>query len=195
LFVGGTLIRRFDGFRRLCRAAAADYGHPLTVTDEAMLLANRILAGLGGPPAAAEVRGRADSDIVPLLLLFFLTQEMPCRIGLLGQAEPVLTRLKGLVHLFSHAVYPKLSGEGALSFQDVVKELGPSGAVLRPLVQYDDQDGEPLSIALAGAAGRVGVGAEHGPYTLAVLLGEGGGPAPLAPVAEGGLHPVVLILP
>lgn len=194
MFLGGTLIKRFDGFRRLCRRAAEEYRHPLTMTDSDMLLANRVLAGLGGPPAASQVKGRFESDGLPLLLLFLLTQEFPCRAGLLGQSEPVMGRVKGLVHLLGHAAYPLISGQGPLSFQDVVKELGAGGAILRPMVRYDDADGEPLSIDLTGAQGRLGTGAEHGPYHLAVLLGEGAGPAPLAQ-PEGALHPTVLLLP
>lgn len=194
MFVGGVLIRRFDGFRRLCRKAAEEYGTPLLVTDADMLLANRVLASLGGPPAASEVRGRFEGDTLPLLLLFFLTQEMPCRVGLLGNAEPVMARVKSLVHLLGQAVYPMVSGQGALAFQDVVKELGPSGAILRPSLTYDERDGEPVSVSAAGAAGRLGVGADHGPYTLAVLLGESSGPAPLAAGAEGDLHPAVLVV-
>ena len=192
MFLGGTLIRRFDGFRRLCRRAAEEYGHPLAMTEADLLLANRVLAGLGGPPAASQVKGRFESDGLPLLLLFFLTQEMPCRAGLLGNAEPVMGRLKGLVHLLGHGVYPLISGHPPLAFQDVVKELGTATAVLRPCVRYD-QEGEPLSLDLTGSGGRLGVGPEHGPYNLAVLLGEGAGPAPLRQ-PEDGLHPTVLML-
>lgn len=191
MFMGGTLIRRFDGFRRLCRRAAEEYRHPLTITDEDLLLANRVLAGLGGPPAASQVKGRFTADGLPLLLMFLLTQELECRVGLLGQADEVLGRVKGLVHLLGHGVYPMVSGGPPLAFQDVVKELAASGAVLRPCMRYD-QDGEPLTLDLIGAAGRVGVGPEHGPYTLAVLLGEGAGPAPLRQPDE--LHPVVLVI-
>jgi hypothetical protein len=194
MFVGGTLIRRFDGFRRLCRRAAEEYRHPLAVTEADMLLANRLLAGLGGPPAASEIRGRFEGDTLALLLLFFLTQELPVRAGLLGNAEPVMGKVKSLVHVFGHATYPLLTGRPALNFQDVVRELGPAGATLKPLVRYDDQDGEPLTIDLLGAAGRLGVGPEEGPYTLAVLLGAQSGPAPLSPVVDG-LHATVLVHP
>lgn len=186
------LIRRFDGFRRLCRRAAEEYRQPLSLTDSDMLLINRVLAALGGPPAASEVRGRFESDGLPLLLLFLLTQELDCRVGLLGDAEPVLGKLKGLAHLLGHGVVPMLTGQTPLSFQDVVRELGPAGAALKPLVSYD-QDGEPEAIAPSGAAGRLGVGPDHGPYTLAVMLGGAAGPAPLRPAA-GTLHPTVLLL-
>lgn len=193
VYVGGTLIRRFDGFRRLCRQAAEEYRHPLTVTDGDMILANRTLAGLGGPPAASEVRGTSEGDGLPLLLLFLLTGEIPCHIGLLGNSEPVMARLKALAHLLGHGVYPLVTGKPALGFQEVVRELGAGGAVLRPLLHYD-QEGEPTAMDLSGAAGRLGVGPEAGPYTLAVYLGEAAGPAPLAR-SEGDLHPAVLILP
>ncbi|HWI52513.1 MAG TPA: hypothetical protein VNT01_10285, partial [Symbiobacteriaceae bacterium] len=143
------------------------------------------------PPAASEVRGRFEGDGLALLLLFLLAQEMDIRAGLLGRAEETLGRLKGLVHLFGQAAYPLVAGRPALAFQDVVRELGPAGAVLKPLVRYD-QDGEPLSVDLLGAGGRLGVGPEHGPYTLALLL-DGAGPAPLRPV-EPDLHPVVAVL-
>ncbi|HWI61646.1 MAG TPA: hypothetical protein VNT75_07410 [Symbiobacteriaceae bacterium] len=190
MFVGGTLIRQFDGFRRLCRRAAEEYRHPLTLSEGDLVFVNRILAALGGPPAASEVRGRFDSDGLPLLLLFLLTQEMEIRAGLLGDASAPLAHLKGLCHLLGQAAYPLVTGRPQLAFQDVVRELGPTGAVLKPLVRYD-ADGEPLTIDLIGAAGRLGVGPEHGPYTLAVLL-DGSGPAPLRQAA-GGLHPAVAI--
>lgn len=191
MFIGGTLIRRFDGFRRLCRRAAAEYGHSLTFGDDDLVLANRVLAALGGPPAASQVRGRfGSSDGLPLLLLFLMTQELDCRVGLLGDAEAAMGRLKGLAHLFGQAAYPLATGRPALAFQEVVRELGPAGAVLKPLVSYDE-DGEPAAIDLQGAAGRLGVGPEHGPYTLAVML-EGAGPAPLR-TGGGVLHPAVLI--
>ncbi|HYF93450.1 MAG TPA: hypothetical protein VD969_14650 [Symbiobacteriaceae bacterium] len=191
MFVGGMLIRRFDGFRRLCRRAAAEYGHPLRVTDGELLLANRVLAALGGPPAASEVRGRFAADGLPLLLLFLLTQELDCRVGLIGRADAEMSRLKGLVQLFGQAACPMVTGGPPLAFTDVVRELGPSGALLAPVVRYD-QDGEPLTVAATGAGGRVGVGPEHGPYTLAFLL-AGAGPAPLRP-ADGQLHPAVVVL-
>jgi hypothetical protein len=191
VFVGGLLIRRFDGFRRLCRRAAEEYRHPLTITEGDMVLVNRVLAALGGPPAASEVRGRFESDGLPMLLLFLLTQELDCRVGLVGDAEETLARLKGLAHLLGHGVFPMLTGQAPLSFQDVVRELGPAGAVLKPLVAYD-QDGEPEALAGSGAGGRLGVGPEHGPYTLAVMLGAAG-PAPLRPT-DGTLHPTVLLL-
>jgi hypothetical protein len=186
------LIRRFDGFRRLCRRAAEEYRHPLSLTEGDMLLANRVLAALGGPPAASEVRGRFESDGLPLLLLFLLTQELDCRAGLVGNAEETLAKLKGLAHLLGHGVYPMLTEAAPLAFQDVVREMGPSGAALKPLVSYD-QDGEPAAIATSGAAGRLGVGPEQGPYTLAIMLCGAAGPAPLRP-ADGTLHPTVLLL-
>lgn len=192
MFIGGHLIKRFDGFRRLCRHAANEFGHQLNMPDPDLLLANRVLAALGGPPAAPEVRGRFEGDGLPLLIMFLLTQDLPCRVGLLGHSDAVLGRLKSLVHLLGHAAYPIVSGQGQLPFQEVVKELGPSGAILRPLVQYD-QNGEPIAFELTGAAGVLRTGSEGGPYTLAVLQGSGAGPAPLGTVSHG-LHPTVLLL-
>jgi hypothetical protein len=192
VFIGGILIRRFDGFRRLARQAADQYGHPLTITEADMLLANRVLAALGGPPAPAEVRGRFSPDGLPTLLLFLLTQEQPCRVGLLGNAEPVMGRLKSLAHLLGHSVCPLLSGQPPLPFQEVVRELGPTVAALRPLFQYDEA-GDPTGFEPQGAAGLVRTGPEGGPYTLAVLLGEGAVPAPLETVG-GPLHAAVLIM-
>lgn len=191
MFIGGTLIRRFDGFRRLLRHAADQIGESLTITDDDMLLCNRVMAALGGPPAASEVRGRMTTDALATLLLFLLTQDLPCRTGLLGQADRVMAKLKSLVHLLGHGAYPIVTGEGPLAFQDVVKELGAHGAVLRPLVRYD-QEGEPTAVDATGGAGALKVGPEGGPFTLAILLGAGAGPAPLAPA--GDLHPAVLIL-
>ncbi|MDB4895358.1 MAG: hypothetical protein JWN15_1620 [Firmicutes bacterium] len=192
LYIGGILIRRFDGFRRLCRHAAEEYHLPLTITEEEMLLANRVLAALGGPPAPAEVRGRFSADGLPALLLFLLTQEYPCRIGLLGDAEAVITRLKSLVHLLGHGACPVLSGEDPLGFQEVVKELGPNGVVLRPLFRYDEA-GEPVGFEPEGAAGAVRVGPGAGPYTLTVVPGQGARPASLA-CPGGDLHPAILVL-
>lgn len=192
MYIGGILIRRFDGFRRLCRNAAEEYHLPLTIGEDEMLLVNRVLAALGGPPAPSEVRGRFSADGLPALLLFLLTQEYPCRIGLIGDAEQVISRLKSLVHLLGHGACPLISGEPPLAFQEVVKELGPTGVVLRPLFRYDDA-GEPLGFEPEGGAGAVRVGPEAGPYTLAVVPGQGGRPASLGS-AGGELHPAVLVL-
>lgn len=194
MYTGGVLIKRFDGFRRLCRHAAAEFGQPLSILDTDMQLANRTLAALGGPPAPPQVRGRFSNDGLPLLLLFLLTGEWECRVGLLGSHEPVSARLKGLVHLLGHAVYPLLTGQPPLSFQEVVREMGPSGTTLRPCILYEDTNGEPERFSLTGARGQLRVGAEGGPYTLAVLLGAAPGPAPLSARTEL-LHPAVLILP
>ncbi|MFZ5823682.1 MAG: hypothetical protein ACOY94_05025 [Bacillota bacterium] len=192
MFIGGVLIRRFDGFRRLCRHAAEEFRLDLRMDEEDLLLANRVLAALGGPPAAAEVRGSFRGDGLALLLLFLLTQENPCRVGLIGQSEPVLGRVKALTHLLGHAVWPVVSGaKEPLGFQDVVKEIGPGGAQLRLLFRYDDQ-GEPIAVERTGAVASLRTGADGGPYTLAVLLGAQTGPVPLAPPAS--LHPAVLVV-
>lgn len=192
MFIGGTLIRRFDGFRRLCRHSALNLGTELYIPDGDMLLCNRVLAALGGPPAAQEVRGALAGDGLAVLLLFLLTQDLPCRAGLLGHPDPILTRIKSLVHLLGHGVYPTLTGSDPLPFQEVVRELGPSGVVLKPLLRYDET-GEPVEALPAGGAGAVRVGSEGGPYTLAVLQGSGTGLAPLG-AAGGPMHPAVLIL-
>jgi len=191
LYVGGTLIRRFDGFRRLCRHAAYEFQHKLSMPDEDLLLANRVLAALGGPPAASQVRGSFVGDGLGLLNLFLLTQEIPCRIGLVGDTEPAIARIKSLVHLFGHAVYPTVTGLGPMEFKQVVRELGPTSVLLRPLITYDS-DGEPLEILETGAAGQLLTGHDGGPYILAVLLNHQAGIAPLAS-AGGPLHPTVLI--
>lgn len=201
MFVGGTLIRRFDGFRRLCRQAALEFHHQLSLPDGDLLLANRVLAGLGGPPAAPEVRGSFTGDGLPLLLLFLLTQEIPCRAGLLGRSDPHLGRLKSLAHLLGHAAYPVLTGGPPLSFQEVVREIGASGARMRPVLTYD-AEGEPVQFRPEGAVASLGVGPDQGPYTLAVLLGPTSGPAPLLPSSPASeadesvpvLHPTVLHL-
>lgn len=186
------LIRRFDGFRRLCRYAAEEFRLDLQIDDEDLILANKTLAALGGPPMSSQVAGSFRGDGLPLLLLFLLTQEMECRVGLIGNAEPIMARLKALTHLLGHAVWPTLTGSREpLAFQDAVREIGPHGAVLRPLFHYD-ADGEPTSVDPSGAAASLRVGAEGGPYTLAVLLGDQAGPAPLA--QPGALHSAVLVV-
>lgn len=192
MFIGGTLIRQFDGFRRLCRRSAEEFRLPLSLPEEDRILANRVLAALGGPPARPQVEGEFTGDGLSLLLLFLLTQEHECRISLTGRSEESMARLKSLVHLFGHAAWPMLTGEAPLQFQQVVKELGPSGAILRPQVRYD-QEGEPVEILPTGAAGRLMTGPEGGPFTLAVLQGAAG-PAPLE-APGGALHPAVLVLP
>jgi hypothetical protein len=187
------LIRRFDGFRRLMRHAAGDCAHPLTFSDDDLLLANRTLAALGGPPASAEVRGQFSPDGLPLLLLFLLSQEFPCRAGLLGGSASAITRMKGLIQGFSYAAATLSDGAIPFGFHEVVRELGETGAMLHPCIAYDP-DGEPKSIQPTGAPGVVRVGREGGPYTLAVLSGGRTGPAPLQS-PNGPLHPAVLIMP
>lgn len=192
MFIGGVLIRRFDGFRRLCRHAAEEFRLDLHMPDEDMLLANKVLAALGGPPMPSQVTGTFRGDGLALLLLFLLTQELPCRAGLIGHTEPVMARLKALTHLLGHAVWPTISGsEEPMAFQEVVREIGPSGATLRPLFRYD-AEGEPTSMEPQGAVTTLRLGAEGGPYTLAVLLGDQAGPAPMAQPAD--LHPTVLVI-
>jgi len=193
LYIGGVLIRRFDGFRRLCRHAADEFHLPLQIPDQDMLLANRTLAGLGGPPASSQVEGTFQGDGLPLLLLFLLTQEYACRIGLAGEADPVLARVKALTHLLGHAVWPTMTGSPEpLAFQEVVRELGPSSTQLRPLFQYD-QEGEPTAMERLGAESLVRVGADGGPYHLAVMLGNRAAPMPLVMPGDS-LHPTVLWL-
>lgn len=192
LFIGGVLIRRFDGFRRLCRHAAEQFRLDLTMPDEDLLMANRALAALGGPPMPPQVAGSFKGDGLALLILFLLTQEVDCRIGLVGNAEPVLARLKAMTHLLGHAVWPTVTGKKEpLAFQEVVKEIGPHSVALRPLFTYDEE-GEPTAMEPQGATASLRVGAEHGPYSLVVLLGEQAGPAPLAQPGE--LHPTVLLV-
>lgn len=192
VYIGGILIRQFDGFRRLCRHGAEEFHLALSMPDEDMLLANRVLASLGGPPAAPQVTGSFRGDGLPLLLLFLLTQERTCRVGLMGQTEPVMARLKALIHLLGHGVWPVLSkSTEPLTFQEVVRELGPTGAQLRPVFQYD-AEGEPTSMATTGSLSACGIGAELGPYTLAVLLGAHAGPAPL--LQPEAMHPAVLVI-
>jgi len=189
--VGGTLIRRYDGFRRLFRHAAAEFRIPLNVPEPDLLLANRVLAALGGPPAAAEVRGSFTGDGLALLVLFLLTQEIPCRVGLLGRAEGELARLKSLVHLLGQAAYPTLTGGAPLQFQAIVRELGPGGAALRPCFLYD-AEGEPTEMVLEGAAGSLRTDPDGGPFTLLILAGAGA--ARLEPPG-GTLRPAVVVLP
>lgn len=192
MFIGGVLIRRFDGFRRLCRHAAEAFQLDLQLPEGDLLLANRTLAALGGPPANPRVTGDFEGDGLPLLLLFLLTQEYPCRIGLIGDSDRVIARLKSLTHLLGHAVWPTLTEQPEpLDFAEVVAELEPTGVRLHPLFQYD-QEGEPVSAQASGAVANLGVGPEGGPYTLSVLLGAEADTALLATPEE--LHPAQLIL-
>lgn len=192
MFTGGRLIREFDGFRRLLLRAAGDCSHRLDFSADDLLLANRTLAALGGPPAPAEVRGRFSKDGLPLLLLFLLSQEFPCRIGLLGDAAAALGGVKANIQVFSYAVAMVSGGKIPFGFGEAVRELSDTRAQLHPCFRYD-ADGEPNGVEPTGSAGLVRVGPEGGPYTLAVLSGTGGGPAPLEN-GSGPLHPAVLIL-
>lgn len=189
-FTGGQLIRQFDGFRRLIAQAGDALGSPFHLSEESMMLCNRVLAALGGPPAKPQVSGPLSIKGVALLSLFLLTQELPARIGYLGEGEPLLAQLKSLAHLLGHSALPMLTPGEPLPFQAIVRELGASGTQFRPLLRYD-QEGEPTSYDPEGAPGLLVVGHEGGEYTLAILAEPG--PAPLAQ-PSGGLHPTVLVL-
>jgi hypothetical protein len=165
-------------------------GTPLHLSDEAMLLCNRVLAALGGPPAKSQVEGALPPDALAVLCLFLLTQEFPCRIGFIGEGETLLAQVKGLIHVLGQAAYPMVTGGAPLSFQEVVAELGPSRTLLKPLFRYD-QDGETIGAEPVGAHATLAVGPDGGPYTLAILSTPG--PAPLEAPTDG-LHPAVLLL-
>lgn len=191
LFTGGQLIRQFDGFRRLFAHAGDALGTPYHLSEEAMVVCNRVLAALGGPPAKTQVTGHLPVQGVALLSLFLLTQELPARVGYLGDGEPLLAQLKSLAHVLGHSALPMVGAQEPLPFQEVVKELGPSGTQFRPLLRYD-LEGEPTDFEPEGAPGVLVVGPEGGGYTLAIM-GEAG-PAPLAQPTADGLHPAVLLL-
>jgi hypothetical protein len=190
LFTGGQLIRQFDGFRRLIAQASEPLGAPIHLSDEVMIVCNRVLAALGGPPAKPQVTGRISAQGLAVLTLFLLTQELPARIGYLGDGEPLLAQLKSLAHVLGHSALPMLGASEPLPFQAVVKELGPSGTQFRPLLRYDI-DGEPTGFEPEGAPGVLMVGPDGGGYTLAIL--DSAGPAPLAQPGEG-LYPSVLVV-
>jgi hypothetical protein len=190
LFTGGQLIRQFDGFRRLIGHASETLGTPFHLTEESMMLCNRVLAALGGPPAKPQVTGNLQPQAVGVLALFLLTQELPCRIGYLGEGETILGQLRSLAHVLGHSALPMLTGGETLPFQAVVRELGADGTQFRPLIRYD-LEGEPVSFEPEGAPGVLVVGPDGGPYTLAILAQAG--PTPLAQ-PDGGLHPSVLVL-
>lgn len=191
MFIGGNLIRQFDGFRRLCAHAASQFHLPLQTPEPDLLLANRVLAGLGGPPAPSRITGRFTGDGLPILLFFLLTQAQTCQVGLMGDQEPLLGRLKGLVHLFGQAVYPTLTGMDGLSYQAVVQELGQAGVQLWPVVSYA-ADGEPTAIHLTGSPSRLTLGASESPCTLAVLP-DVHQPLPTM-AAAGSLSPTALLI-
>ncbi|HLO04740.1 MAG TPA: hypothetical protein VK191_16665 [Symbiobacteriaceae bacterium] len=190
LFTGGQLIRQFDGFRRLIAHAGDALGTPFHLSEEAMVVCNRVLAALGGPPAKAQVTGQLSHQGVALLSLFLLTQELPARVGYLGDGEVLLGQLKSLAHVLGHSALPMIGASEPLPFQAVVKELGPNGTQFRPLLRYD-LEGEPTGFEPEGAPGSLVIGPDGGGYTLAILAAAG--PAPLAQPGEG-LHPSVLVL-
>jgi|GEM_PF-5556542 len=196
MFLGGLLIRRFDGFRRLCRRAGEAYGHPVIVSDGDLMLTNRVLAALGGPPAAPQVRGRLRGDTLSLLLLFLITQDLPCKVGVVGpvlETDRVMAGLKSLVHLLAHGVYPMVTEKPPLDYHDAVETLSATEAVLHPLMQYAE-DGEPAGLAPFGGSGSVTVGPADGPYTLLVTFGEEPQAGLLFP-SDGTLHPASLVVP
>lgn len=191
LFTGGQLIRQFDGFRRLMAHAGDALGTPYHLSEEAMMVCNRVLAALGGPPAKAQVTGQLPVQGVALLSLFLLTQELPAQIGYLGDGEPLLAQLKSLAHVLGHSALPMVGAREPLQFQEVIKELGATSTQFRPLLRYD-LEGEPTSFEPEGAPGVLVVGPDGGEYTLAVM--GTAGVAPLASPSDGGLHPAVLVL-
>lgn len=191
LFTGGQLIRQFDGFRRLIAHAGEALGTPFHLSEEAMVVCNRVLAALGGPPAKAQVTGHLPLQGVAVLSLFLLTQELPARVGYLGDGDALLGQLKSLAHVLGHSALPMVGAREPLQFQEVVKELSPASTQFRPLLRYD-LEGEPTGFEPEGAPGLLVVGPEGGEYTLAILASAG--PAPLAQPTEGGLHPAVLVL-
>lgn len=169
------MIRRFDGFRRLLRRAAEGFNHPLrgAEADQDLIPVNRILAGLGGPPAAVRLAVTLkEADTLPMLLLFLLVQPVPAKFVLSGDTEQYAARLKQLLHLLGHAVAPLLRYGGVLSFDETVRELSPALVTVHPLLGFDS-DGEVTGMETDGSASELAlIGAPGEPLTL-TIMGEG----------------------
>jgi hypothetical protein len=172
--LGGTMIRRFDGFRRLLLRAAGDYRHELRGAQPELDLVplNRILAGLGGPPAAVRLSVTLrEPDSLPLLLLFLLTHPTPVRFVLSGEYGAQTARLRQLIHLFAQAAAPLLLQTAPLQFEEAVRELSDQVIALQPVVRYD-RDGEVRSIDPSGAASELVLLAAPGSPLQLVIGGE-----------------------
>lgn len=167
------MIRRFDGFRRMLNRAAEGYHHQIRGAEQEgdLMPINRILAGLGGPPAnqrpAVTFR---EADSLPLLLLFLLTQPLPVRGVLTGDLEAHAARLKQLIHLLGQAVVPMVSG-GSLSFDETVRTLSPALVALHPLISYDDE-GEVTAVSPTGTETEVALIHDPGGALTLVITGD-----------------------
>lgn len=169
------MIRRFDGFRRLVRRAAEHMQLTLQGPDPEIDLIplNRILAGLGGPPASQTLSIRLrEGDSLPLLLLFFLTQPVPVRMVLTGDVEPRAARLKQLTHLLSQSVLPMVTGTPAAPFDETVRTISPALVALRPRLEFD-ADGEVSGFSPDGAGSELALVQAPGQPLQLVLAGEG----------------------
>lgn len=169
------MIRRFDGFRRLLRRAAEGFQHTLrgAEPEQDLIPVNRILAGLGGPPAPIRLAVTfREADTLSILLLFLLVQPVPVRFVLSGDAETHTAKLKQLIHLLGHAVSPMLRQGEALTFEETVRHLSPALIAVRPGLGFDP-DGEVTGMDPDASVSELAVIASPGcPLTLAIT-GEG----------------------
>lgn len=150
------MIRRFDGFRRMLLRAADGYQPIRGAEQEGDLIPiNRILAGLGGPPAnqRPSITFR-EADSLPLLLLFLLTQPLSLRGVLTGDLDEQTARLKQLVHLLGQAAVPMIARGEARSFNETVRTLSPALVALHPVLSYD-AEGEVTEVAPEGALSEI----------------------------------------
>lgn len=186
MFIGGQLIKEFDAFLHLFLSAADALHSHIEVPAEDQFALNRVLAGLGGPPAAAEVRLSLQSAAsLPILCLFLLMHKEHCPIGL-GEPEP-LARLKQFTHIVAHAMVPMATGGGeALQVEEVTAALTETTLALQPMVTYNE-DGEVAAVYRSGGANWLQLLPGGGPFKVII---NPRGEAPLD--RDGPLHPVVV---
>lgn len=202
---GGQLIREFDAFLHLLRSAAQGMHAPVAIPQSDQLELNRVLAGLGGPPAPAQVRIElAQRDALAACCLFLVTGKDPCPV-LLHDAQ-TMGRARQLVHIVAHALVPMVSGGAPLDVDQVSTVLTETEMVLRPTLTYNE-DGDVAGLVFgAGASPMRAALAALGhmvappPAGAALVPMAAGWPAkvavnpagPVLPDHSGDLQPVVV---
>lgn len=184
LFIGGQLIRQFDAFLHLFLSAADALHSRLAIPPEDQFALNRVLAGLGGPPAPGEVQIHLRSGAsLPALCLFLLMHREHCPILLPDPAARA--RVRQFTHIVAHAMVPMAAGGDPLPAEAVAVRLTEAEVVLRPLVTYNE-DGEVAAVLRDGAVNRLSGDPAGGPYKLALQP-----PGEVRLDRTGPLHPVI----